>query len=136
MSEWNRGDALGATLSRARDRDGSFLVAGELLMAGEQLDAGSEAFSALMRGDGNLVVYRNRDWSQVWSSGTEGHPEASALVQDDGDVVIRAADGQLLWNSATGGNPGAFVHLHDDGRLVVHDFYRSPLWSSTAPSGS
>jgi len=99
-------------------------------MAGQQLDAGLETFSALMRADGNFVVYCNRDSSEVWASGTQGHPEASVLVQDNGDVVIRAADGELLWNSGTGGHPGAFVGLHDDGQLVVHDFDRSPLWSS------
>lgn len=106
------------------------LVAGEVLAAGQQLDALSEAYIALMRGDGNFVVYRNDDWSAVWSSGTGGHPEASARVHDDGDVVIHAADGAQLWSSATGGNPGAFLQLHANGRLVVHDFYRDPLWSS------
>jgi len=124
------GATSGTTLSRTEDGCAQFLVAGERLLAGQHLDARLETFSALMRGDGNLVVYCNRDWSEVWTSGTEGHPEASVLVQDNGDVVICAADGELLWNAETGGHPGAFMHLHDDGLLVVHDFYRSQLWSS------
>jgi hypothetical protein len=108
----------------------NILIAGECLTAGQQLDAPTLAFSALMRGDGNFVVYRNQDWSEVWCSGTSGHPEASLLVRDDGDVVIDAPDGQRLWSSATGGHPGAFVQLHDDGHLVAYDFYRDPLWST------
>ena len=122
--------AFDACLSRTGLQGANFLIAGEVLSAGEQLDAPTQAFSALVRGDGNFVVYRNSDWSQMWSSRTEGHPEASVLVQQDGDVVICAADGEHLWRSATGGNPGAFIQLHDDGRLVVYDFYRDPLWSS------
>jgi hypothetical protein len=106
------------------------LVAGEVLMAGQQLEAPTQAVSALMRGDGNFVVYRNDDWSTLWSSGTDGHPEASVVMQDDGDLVIYASDGKRLWSTATGGNPGAFVQLHDDGQLVAYGFYRDPLWSS------
>ena len=122
--------ALDASLSRTASPCANVLIAGEVLSAGQQLEAPTQAFTALMRGDGNFVVYRNDDWSQMWSSGTQGHPEASVMVQDDGDLVIFAADGGHLWRSATGGNPGAFIQLHDDGRLVAYDFYRCALWSS------
>lgn len=115
-----------AELSRA-----SFLVAGEVLAPGRQLEAPSGAFSARMRGDGNLVVVRNADRDEIWCSGTAGHRDAFVLVEDAGEVVIcSAAESERLWCSGTGGNPGSFVQLYDDGRLVVHDFYRNPLWSS------
>jgi hypothetical protein len=122
--------ACGPSLSHGASVWADTLVAGEVLMAGQQLDAPTQAFSALMRGDGNFVVYRNDDWSKLWSSGTDGHPEASVVMQDDGDLVIYASDGKRLWSTATGGNPGAFVQLHDDGQLVTYGFYRDPLWSS------
>ncbi len=122
--------AFDASLSRTGSPRANILIAGEVLSAGEELDAPTLAFSALMRGDGNLVVYRTNDWSLKWSSHTEGHPEASLRVQGNGDIVICAANGELLWRSATSGNPGAFIQLHDDGRLVAYNFNRDPLWCS------
>jgi hypothetical protein len=107
-----------------------FLIAGEVLVAGQHLDCSTHEFSAVMRSDGNLTVYRTGDGGSVWSSSTDGHPGASLAMQDNGDLVIRTADAAQLWSSCTGGNPGSFLQLHDDGRLVVHDFYRAPLWAS------
>jgi hypothetical protein len=107
-----------------------FLIAGESLAAGDRLDCSTRQFSAVMRGDGNLVVHRTADGCCVWSSSTEGHPGASLAMLDNGDLVICTTDSARLWSSCTGGNPGSYLQLHDDGRLVVHDFYRAPLWAS------
>ena len=106
------------------------LIAGEVLTAGRRLSEPTGEYSALMREDGNLVVYRVVDSTQTWASQTRSHSSASLLMKDDGELAIHALDGQRLWCSPTSGNPGAFVQLHEDGRLAVYGFYRDLLWSS------
>jgi len=52
-----------------------------------------------MQGDGNLVVYAST--GPVWSSGTDRHPGAFLVVQDDGNTVIYSAGGSPLWATNT-----------------------------------
>lgn len=110
------------------------LTAGEVLLPGRQLECPTGEFSALMRGDGNLVVHRRGDRTPLWASGTDGHRDGFVEMRDDGDAVICDGTGAALWSFGTAGHPGAFVQLHDDGRLAIHDFYRELLWASR-PAG-
>ena len=57
------------------------------------------ACTAIMQGDGNLVVY-TQDNVPVWASGTQGNPGAEVVMQDDGNLVIYNA-GRALWASNT-----------------------------------
>lgn len=50
--------------------------------------------------DGNLVVYRSG--KAIWSSGTQGHPDARLVLQRDGNLVIRSAKGATLWQAHPG----------------------------------
>ena len=106
------------------------LIAGEFLHPGLRLESRSLKFAALMRRDGDFVVYRSNDWLQLWHSGTCGDPGAFLAVRDDGDLTVCTANGVQGWSSGTAGSPGAFAQLRDDGRLVVYSFYREPIWSS------
>lgn len=109
---------------------GDTLIAGEFLHPGFRLESPSQKFAALMRRDGDFVVYRSNDWVQLWHSGTCGDRGAFLAVGDDGDLTVCTPDAVQGWSSGTAGNPGAFAQLRDDGRLVVYSFYREPLWSS------
>jgi len=50
-----------------------------------------------MGGDGNLVLANAR--GVRWQSGTAGHPNAYAVLQDDGNFVIYSTTGRALWNT-------------------------------------
>jgi hypothetical protein len=83
-----------------------------------------------MQGDGNFVVYRSDVWKPLWASGTDGHPGASVVMQDDGSLVVYDADGTYLWDSAPDGRPGAYVTMQDHGNLVVYTPDREAPWAS------
>jgi hypothetical protein len=106
------------------------LTADQVLGAGNALVAGDGSTTFVMQGDGNLVLYRLRDYRALWASNTEGRPVTSLTMQGDGNLVAYAADGHPWWATGTDGHPGAQVVLQDDGNLVVYDAAGSALWAS------
>lgn len=62
---------------------------------------------AVMQADGDFVVYPKgrsapapgQPTPALWSSGTFGHPDAHAELQNDGLMVVRASNGSILWRS-------------------------------------
>ncbi len=57
--------------------------------------------NAIMRTDGNLVVY-NASGSAVWASNTNGSSGSWLIAQDDGNVVIyRPNGGPAIWATNT-----------------------------------
>jgi hypothetical protein len=77
--------------------------------------------TAIMRADGNLVISNSAN-NQVWESRTSGHPGASLIVQDDGNLVIlgQSFTGPIAWK----GNPPL---LHLPGAAVPPQNLRVPL---------
>lgn len=55
--------------------------------------------------DGNLVVYGGTTPGDIsiaiWSSGTDGNPNATLNVQSDGNLVISSSTGRPLWSTKT-----------------------------------
>ena len=54
---------------------------------------GSGAEKAVMRDNGNLVVYK-ANGQEVWQSGTAGNAGAYLILQDDGNAVIYTNQGK------------------------------------------
>ncbi len=55
-----------------------------------------------MQTDGNLVLYGPSS-SVVWASGTNGHPGARLVIQNDGNLVIYSGS-TPLWATGTSGH--------------------------------
>ncbi len=53
----------------------------------------------LMQQDGNLVLYHNGH--AKWSTGTNGHPGAYFVMQNDGNAVVYSRNNQPLWSTNT-----------------------------------
>ncbi|HRI71516.1 MAG TPA: hypothetical protein PK156_45090, partial [Polyangium sp.] len=56
--------------------------------------------------DGGSIVFLGgahyaHNGSPVWASGTDGHPGAYLIMQDDGNVVIYSTEGRALWSTNT-----------------------------------
>lgn len=79
----------------------------------------NNAFTLVMQGDGNLVLYRNGDGAAVWATYTQGNPGAFMRMQGDGNLVVYSADWRPLWATYTQNKPGAFLFLQPDGNLVI-----------------
>ncbi|MBR8140836.1 peptidase S53 [Burkholderia sp. AU19243] len=91
---------------------------GVALGSGQSFTSGNGANVLVMQGDGNLVLLRQG--VAQWSSGTYGHPGASAAMQWDGNLVVYSSTGVPLWYSGTSGNAGAATYIQDDGNVVIY----------------
>jgi cell wall-associated NlpC family hydrolase len=100
--------------------------AGKRLTPGTILRSPNGRYRLIMQGDGNLVVYQGS--KAKWSTGTSGHPGASAVMQGDGNLVVYRS-GKPLWQSDTDHHPGAVLDMQDDGNLVIY-WNGKALWAS------
>ncbi len=103
------------------------LPSGQTLNPGDRMVSGGSAYTLIMQGDGNAVIY-NTSNQALWNSAT--FQAGSRLVmQGDGNAVIYNTSNQALWNSATYGNPGSQLVLQADGNLVTYNASSQPTWS-------
>lgn len=86
--------------------------------------------------DGNLVLYNNETRSALWSTSTNGNPNAVLAILTDGNVVIYkdATKASILWRSGTGGfNNTTFIAVDNNGYIVIFGHDKTGLhvrWSS------
>ncbi|KAG2483129.1 hypothetical protein HYH03_017975 [Edaphochlamys debaryana] len=99
--EWNGYELV----TFPRRRCGDTLHSGEQLGAFDCLTSRSGRHTAIMQGDGNLVLYRHaqpEQWASApWASGTAGQgdfPHRFKLMEHGGMVVFDAG-GRALWRS-------------------------------------
>jgi peptidoglycan/xylan/chitin deacetylase (PgdA/CDA1 family) len=117
-----------ASLSHGRPPLATVLRPGQSLSPGSSLDTPDGQYRLTMqRSDGNLVMY-DASGRALWSSRTEGHPGASALMEKGGDFVI-SSKGHEIWSSRTEGHPGAWLAVQADANVVVYSA-KGPLWAS------
>ncbi|HQQ98871.1 MAG TPA: DUF4476 domain-containing protein, partial [Cyclobacteriaceae bacterium] len=53
----------------------------------------------VMQADGNFVLYEGT--KAIWASNTSNNPNASLVMQDDGNLVIYTSDKRAIWTSNT-----------------------------------
>jgi hypothetical protein len=81
-----------------------------------------------MQADGDLWL--SRKGVVTWHSGTGGHPNAYAVMQEDGNMVIYAYAAYQggLWTSGSQGHPGASMLVQDDGNMVIYTW--KSMWAT------
>jgi Domain of unknown function (DUF4476)/FG-GAP-like repeat len=73
----------------------------------------------VMQADGNLVLYKGS--KAVWASNTNGNPNASLVLQDDGNLVIYTVDGRAIWATNTVQSEQAPVMIPVTAPAVIAD---------------
>ncbi len=110
------------------------LAGGGRLGAGQTVRSASGAFTLLMQGDGNLVLFG--PGGALWASNTAGRGSL-AVLQSDGNFVVYGPRG-AVWASNTAGHPGDVLAVQDDGNVVIYQ-QRTALFATgrtTYPVGS
>src|SRR5215831_18907840 len=109
---------------------------GEQLQLNQTLQSANGAYTLVMQGDGDLVLYSG--WPQApiahWTSVTAGLPPDQrpvyAEMQADGNFVLYDSSRRAPWASNTAGHPGARITLQDDRNLVLYDATGAALWAT------
>lgn len=102
------------------------LTTGQVLAPGQGLHSVSGAFTAVLQGDGNFVLYG--PFGPLWSSNTAGTGADALVMQTDGNLVLYAGT-RPVWSTNTTGTGANYLALQDDGNLVLYDFNTS-YWQS------
>ncbi|MFG2645911.1 FG-GAP-like repeat-containing protein [Streptomyces sp. NPDC048370] len=107
---------------------GRKIAPGTSLTSGQSVTSNSAKLT--MQADGNLVVSSNAN-KTLWSSGTAGHPGATARVLANGAIAV-SSDSTPLWTSPLpAGHTGeGYALLQDRGNLVVYNAKGESLWSN------
>ncbi|MFD0404685.1 DUF6531 domain-containing protein [Kitasatospora sp. NPDC127116] len=121
-------DANGNNTTVTAPANNKDLATGTSLNSGASLT--SNTVRLAMQSDGNLVLSSVSTNQTLWSSGTAGHPGASATMQADGNLVVYDTGHNVLWASNTPANPGAHATLQDDGDLALYNSAGSRIWKS------
>ncbi len=109
------------------------LHAGQSLSVGQELVSQSQAYRAIMQGDGNFVVYG--PGGATWSSQTAGSGGNEIIMQNDGNLVIYAPGGKAVYSSATAPSSGDALVMQNDGNLVIYSGGVA-LWAKGQPLGA
>ncbi|GAA4012639.1 FG-GAP-like repeat-containing protein [Streptomyces marokkonensis] len=106
---------------------GDTLIPGTVLRAGDSLVANAARLT--LRADGDLAVVSGGG-KTLWSTGTAGHPGATARFDTNGNLAVLDADGAtVLWESKTTA-PGGRAVLQDRGNFVIHDAQGVSQWAA------
>ncbi len=82
-------DGSGRVIGSSRTDKDSLVERGDVLLPGEVLRGTDGTTRLVMQTDGNLVLYRGG--AAVWASGSDGHPGAGAVFQQDGNLVVHSS---------------------------------------------
>ncbi len=118
------------------------LTTNQMLTTNQALVSPNTFFSAVMQGDGNVVVYQQTLMGRVaiWSTHTNGSGATHLVMQGDGNLVLYPGPPSQMsgakWASGTHGSAPFTLQMQNDGNLVVYGA-DGPLWSSkTGPIAS
>jgi surface antigen len=102
------------------------------LTAGQFLLSGNGAYSLVMQGDGNLVVYAGA--KALWDSQTSTAGASVVLQPGDGNLVVYSTAGKALWSAYVPTSPSDSLQMQDDGNLVVYDTAGRAQWAAMTAS--
>jgi hypothetical protein len=113
------------------------VMAGEKMQVNDVRRSPSGAYTLVMQGDGNLVLYNTRGLSAaqstpsnpaawavtsdraVWATNTNDGQTKFAWMQSDGNFVLYTADMRPTWASNTNNGQPNFVTVNDNGTVTL-----------------
>ncbi len=111
---------------------GTTLRSSVLLKAGNALISSKGTYSLTLLATGDLVLTLNSTGRAIWSFGTAGHPNATAILGRDGNFTVHDAAGQVVKTTGTGGHPsGSYaLTLREDSEAWITAPAGKFLWST------
>ncbi|CAF0820191.1 unnamed protein product [Didymodactylos carnosus] len=101
----------------------------QILKEGNEIASLNGFYGAILKADGNLVVYQ-----KIWSSGENENGEGPyhLKMQNDGDLCIYDSQNKCIWSSETRnkGNPPYNLVMQDEKQLCILDRDNRPTWKT------
>lgn len=128
-------------------KEGSAIINEEMtIQAGYALSTYDSSYELIMAENGNLLLYRCDTKHSgcatgriIWETATQGHSNAYAKFQKDGNFVVYDSDGKPIWASSHDGNyslpqDSSSLYLQNDGNLVIYAKNGKSVWASDSNS--
>lgn len=110
---------------------GDDMQPGEVLNPGQSISSTNGQYTFVYQGDGNLVLYRNRDGKPLWgSTNTWGKTDGVCVMQGDGNLVIYDSNSNPIWASETWQHPGSRLVVQSDGNVVMYSPNGTSVWAT------
>lgn len=110
-------------------RDGNLVLTSGTQILWASGTNGRSASYAIMRGDGNFVIYASSG-SAIWSSNTQAYPGAQLIVKNDGRAVIEQS-GIIRWAV-----PSITVTSPNGGESWKHGTVHTITWTKAGNPGT
>jgi hypothetical protein len=115
---------------------GDDMQPGEGLNPDQSISSMNGQYTFVYQGDGNLVLYRNRDGKSLWgSTNTWGKTDGVCIMQGDGNLVIYDSNSNRIWASETWQHPRSRLVVQDDGNVVMYSPNGTPVWATNTWQG-
>ncbi|OJJ15403.1 hypothetical protein BKI52_38975 [marine bacterium AO1-C] len=98
------------------------------LQKGEALVSNNGHYQLIYQKDGNLVLSKTADKTQLWASKTTDKASDKVVMQADGNLVMYEGATQV-WASNTAGHPNAYLTIQMDGEAIIYH-EETPVWST------
>jgi len=112
----------------------NILKSGTSLKQGESLMSANKKYTAILRNDGNFVLYENKGnrVKPIWSSRGTRKGNYKLTMKKNGNVEITNRNNKRIWSTNTAGKgvKGHLLFLENDGNLSVYDGKGNTTWST------
>jgi hypothetical protein len=110
------------------------LIVNQYIKPNQYLASADGSHRLIFQPDGNLVLQRQSDMTQLWSTNTGGQNGQRLMLGADGNLTVQTYGKAAAWTSNTRGNRVSRLTLRNDGNLVMVDTANKEVWATRTTS--
>ncbi len=112
------------------------LIVNQSMKPNQHLTSANGKYRLVFQSDGNLVLQRQSDLAQLWTSNTAHQNGKRLVLGADGNLTLQSHSRSPAWTSNTRGSHVNRLTLHNDGSLAMYDTANKQIWSAETTADS
>lgn len=106
------------------------LIVNQYMKPSQHLTSANGEYRLTFQTDGNLVLQRQSDLAQIWTSNTANQNGKRLVLGSDGNLTVQSHSKSPAWTSNTGGSRVNRLKVNNDGTLAIYDTANKQVWST------
>ncbi len=112
------------------------LIVNQYMKPSQHLSSANGEYRLTFQSDGNLVLQRQSDLAQIWTSNTANQNGKRLVLGSDGNLTVQSHSKSPAWTSNTGGSRVNRLKVNNDGNVVMYDTANKQIWSTDTSTAS